>query len=252
MKLFLAGTAGDEKLLKKCTPLYVLESFYYFKPWQTYLLENCKDFLLDSGAFTFINSRKGKVNFNEYVDRYIKFINEYDIKHFFELDIDSIVGYEEVLQIRNKIEQQTMKKCIPVWHRSRGKEEFKRMCEEYNYVALGGLAIKEIKKPEYDFLYWFTDYSHKHNCKIHGLGFTNEKAIKYNFDTVDSTTWLQASRFGELSKFNGSRMTRITKNNKTKKGKPEILEFNLKEWIKYQNYLDNITNYEKIHLQRGK
>lgn len=237
MKLFLAGTAGDEKLIKKCTPLYVLESFYYFKTWQTYLLENCKDFLLDSGAFTFIGSHKGKADFNDYVDRYIKFINEYDIKHFFELDIDVIVGYQEVLQIRKKIEQQTMKKCIPVWHRSRGKEEFKRMCEEYNYVALGGLAIKEIKPKEYEFLHWFTNYAHEHNCKIHGLGFTSNKAVQYNFDTVDSTSWLQARKFGVLRKFNGCKMVEIKSDKKTKKGNPAILEFNLNEWIKYQKYL---------------
>lgn len=245
MKLFIAGTAGDEKLLKKCTPLYVLESFYYFKPWQTYILQNCRDFLLDSGAFTFINNNKGRVNFNEYVDKYIKFINEHDIKHFFELDIDAVLGYQEVLQIRKKIEQQTKKKCIPVWHRSRGKEDFKRMCQEYSYVALGGLAIKEIKPKEYDYLYWFTDYAHKNNCKIHGLGFTGQNAIKYNFDTVDSTSWLQARRFGELSKFDGEKMIRLKVDKKTKKGKPEILEFNLKEWIKYQKYLSSLSVYNK-------
>lgn len=245
MKLFIAGTAGEEKLIKKCTPLYVLESFYYFTPWQTYILQNCKDFLLDSGGFTFITNNKGRVNFNEYVDKYIKFINEHDIKHFFELDIDTVIGYQEVLQIRKKIEQQTKKKCIPVWHRSRGKEEFKRMCQEYSYVALGGLAIKEIKPKEYDYLHWFTEYAHKNNCKIHGLGFTSAKALKYNFDTVDSTSWLQARKFGQLNKFDGEKLVKIKTDKRAKKGKPEIHEYNLNEWIKYQKYLNSLSVYNK-------
>ena len=253
MKLFLAGTGCRPQLFKKHRPLYVLESFFYIKPFQLELLDSWKGFLLDSGAFTFMNNAKSRVGFSEYVDKYIKFINEHDIKHFFELDIDSVVGYQEVLQIRNKIEQQTMKKCIPVWHKSRGKEEFKRMCEEYDYVALGGLAIKEIKKSEYDFLYWFTDYAHRHNCKIHGLGFTGQNAFKYGFDTVDSTGWQGSSRFGRIDIFDGKKIVKV----KTPEGKKPVHylirdEFVFGEWIKYQKYLDNITNYEKIHLQKGK
>ena len=38
------------------------------------LSSNCKSFLLDSGAFTFLNTAK-RVNFDSYVDRYIEFIN---------------------------------------------------------------------------------------------------------------------------------------------------------------------------------
>ena len=61
-------------------------------------------FLLDSGAFTFMNNSKS-VDFDLYLDKYIDFIIEKNIKYFFELDIDSIVGYKKVLQLRERLER---------------------------------------------------------------------------------------------------------------------------------------------------
>ena len=124
MKVFLAGTCSREKAFIGKNVDYMLESFFYVLPWQIERIPNMKMFLLDSGAFTFMNSQKGKVNFDEYLTRYINFINKYDIKYFFELDVDSIVGYEKVKQLRKRLENETGKKCITVWHKSRGKEEY--------------------------------------------------------------------------------------------------------------------------------
>ena len=60
------------------------------------LLKEFKGFLLDSGAFTFMTSLKGKsINWNEYVINYGNFVKQHDIKHFFELDIDPIVGLKD-------------------------------------------------------------------------------------------------------------------------------------------------------------
>lgn len=238
MKLFIAGTAGDYKLILKNRPKYVLESFYYVSEWQKELIQKCDMFLLDSGAFTFMSNTKKKIDWKDYIDKYIDFINENDIKYFFELDIDKIVGYDNVKAIRKYIEQRTNKKTIPVWHRSRGLEEWKRLTEEYDYVAIGGFAIKDITRNEYRFIPELLKIARKNNCRVHGLGFTAKHIETYGFFSVDSTTWLQARRFGELSRFDGKKMVRVTKDNKTKKGKPEILEYNLKEWLKYQEYLE--------------
>ena len=38
-----------------------------------------------------------QVSNHEYLQRYIDFINKYDVKYFFELDIDAVVGYVLVL-----------------------------------------------------------------------------------------------------------------------------------------------------------
>lgn len=123
----------------------ILQSFYYVDDFtRNIIIPNCKDFLLDSGAFTFIQNAK-HVDWDEYVERYAKFVRENKIQKYFELDIDSIVGLKEVERLREKLERLVGWQCIPVWHRSRGMDYFIKQCEEYPYIAIGGIAIKEIK-----------------------------------------------------------------------------------------------------------
>ena len=240
MKVFLAGTCSREKAFIGKNVDYMLESFFYVLPWQIEKIPNMKMFLLDSGAFTFMNGT-GNANFDEYLTRYINFINKYDIKYFFELDVDSIVGYEKVKQLRKRLENETGKKCIPVWHKSRGKEEYLKMCEEYDYVAIGGIVTKEITKEQYSFFPWFINEAHKRGCKIHGLGFTDTNLLqKYHFDSVDSTAWLSGSRFGHVYYFDNG----VMKNKTPPRGKKTVHyklidEQNVNEWLKFQRYAEN-------------
>lgn len=120
--------------------VYILESFYSINEWQKNFIHLYKGFLLDSGAFTFLNSSKSIQNsdFERYADIYSDFIKQYNIKKYFELDIDSIVGLKEVERLRRRIELRSGIPCIPVWHKNRGKEYFESMCKDYDYVALGG------------------------------------------------------------------------------------------------------------------
>lgn len=112
--------------------------------------------MLDSGAFSYINSKNtNNVNWDEYIESYAEFINNHNIKLFMELDIDSVVGIKEVERLRNKLERLTNKQCIPVWHKSRGKDYWLKMIKEYDYVAIGGIVTKEIKPSEYKYFHWF-------------------------------------------------------------------------------------------------
>lgn len=208
--------------------------------WQIPLICSVKDFLLDSGAFTFINSKKAKTSaFDEYLKGYINFINKYDIKHFFELNVDSIVGYDKVLEYRKRLEYETGKKCIPVWHRTRGKGEYYKMCEDYDYIAIGGLAIKEIKKSEYKFLNTLCKIAKERDCKVHGLGFTPRNAENYKFYSCDSTSWMNGGRFAEVHTFDQGRIKSQSFKNKGLVNRKELDKLNIKEWIKYQKYLYN-------------
>ena len=241
MKLFMAGTSAFSWLFKEITPLYVLESFYYIQDWQIKEIPKYKMFLLDSGAFTFMNNTKNKngVDFDEYLTRYINFINKNDIKYFFELDIDSVVGYDKVKQLRKRLEKETHKKCIPVWHKSRGLEEYIKLTKEYDYIAIGGIVTKEIKPSEYKFFPKLLEIASKNKCKVHGLGFTGKKAFKLNFYSVDSTNWLQNGKFGGVEYFNGKELVKVD----APKGKKNIYyrdryKFLVPEYIKFQKYLD--------------
>lgn len=79
--------------------LAILESFYYADEYTETLIPCINKFLLDSGAFTFFTAGQ-HVDWNDYVKRYIDFINRNKVDMFFELDIDPLVGYPKVLEFR--------------------------------------------------------------------------------------------------------------------------------------------------------
>jgi hypothetical protein len=219
---------------------YILESFYYADETTEKLIPFFGDFLLDSGAFTFMQSSKSHVNWDEYIERYASFINRNNIEKFFELDIDSVVGYDKVLKYRKCLEKLTNKSVIPVWHKSRGIDEYKRMCDEYDYVAIGGIVAKEIKPEQYGAFPMMIAEAHRRKAKIHGLGFTSlEWLPKCRFDSVDSTAWTTGNRFGFIYQFNGKTMVK----HDCPKGKrladsKRVAEINYLEWIKFQKYAE--------------
>ena len=231
---------GFEKTIKEHHP-YILESFFYCDTDTERLLPYFGDFLLDSGAFTFIqNSHKKEIDWNEYLTQYANFINRNKIDKFFELDIDSVVGYKQVLKYRDRLEELTNKKCIPVWHKNRGKTDFIETCKKYPYIGLGGIVIKELSQADYKYFPWFINTAHEQDCKIHGLGFTNLEGIKrYKFDSVDSTAWTTGNRFGFLYEFTGTTMRKIKKGDNQRIIKPrEAALHNYCEWLKFQQYAD--------------
>ena len=240
MDLYLAGDVRYNGVKWNRTDVALLESFYYITPEAERVIPHLDKFLLDSGAYTFFSAGK-HIDWAEYVDKYIDFINRLDIKLFFELDIDALIGYDKVIEIRRYIEQKTGKQVIPVWHTSRGKDNFLRMCDEYPYVAIGGIAGKDKGAKEYKELHkcfpWFINEAHKRGTKIHGLGFTSLQGLpKYHFDSVDSTAWTTGNRFGYVYKFDGKTMTKMD----VPKGKrlvtKAVAQHNFDEWAKFQKY----------------
>lgn len=225
---------------------YHLESFYYADSDTERLLPHFGDFLLDSGAFTFCGTGGfNEARFDEYIERFAAFINKNKINKFFELDVDSITGYEKVLVYRKRLERLTGKQPIPVWHISRGKKEFLRHCDEYPYVALGGYvaAIKasDPRQRAYTKAYpWFINEAHKRGCKIHGLGYTNLQGLTVNhFDSVDSTAWTTGNRFGYLYYFDGKTIKKRPSPAGNRIGKPkEAALNNYIEWVKFQQYAE--------------
>lgn len=190
----------------------------------------------------YAGSHKGGINWDEYVEEYAAFINRWNVQLFFELDIDSVVGLTEVERLREKLEALTGKKPIPVWHRNRGKEYFIKMCENYPYVALGGIVTKEIDRKKYETAFpWFIKTAHDHKCKIHGLGYTTVANLKkYHFDSVDSTAWLYGNRGGYLYKFNPRTglLEQLGKEGCRLKSREGAVN-NFNEWVKFGKYAEN-------------
>lgn len=112
----MAGTFPSEKIVRENRPEYVLESFFYIKPWQVEEMPKWKMFLLDSGAFTFMHGVEASskpVDWDGYLSRYIDFINRHNVQHFFELDVDIIVGYDAVKRMRTRLEARRASRAFP-------------------------------------------------------------------------------------------------------------------------------------------
>lgn len=240
MKIFLAGIESKTKLLEKCKPPNVLFSFASHNEDCVKYAQSphCQSYLLDSGVFTFMNGAK-RVDFDSYTDRYIEFINAYKVPLFFEMDLDAIVGLPKVEEYRRRIESRTGRQCIPVFHRDRGKDYFIDMVKNYKYVAIGGIAVKDIKKTEHKYFPWFIDKAHEYGCKIHGLGYTDFAHVdKYRFDTVDSTSWIVGGRYGNIYTIRDGypKQTSLRKEGHKCNGE-KINEHNMKVFMKYSEHL---------------
>lgn len=207
------------------------------------VIPHAKRFLLDSGAFTYMTTLKGaEMDWDAYVDRYAEFIKRNPrIDGFFELDLDSIIGYERVLGLRERLESGAGRRCIPVWHRSRGRDEFIRMCEEYDRVAVGGIVTREIPRRDYPVLGWLIRTAHEHGARIHGLGFTAFSLLpRYRFDSVDSSSWTAGSRYGKVFRFNGRTMTAIDAGADRRVNPRATSIYNFAEWVRFSEYAEEM------------
>lgn len=114
MELYLGGSYDKVCIheSKKSNNLFILQTFYDLRSMKTEkvkcLIELPKiRFMLDSGAFTFMNSGK-KVVWEQYINEYIEFINKWDIDRFIELDLYGVLGIENTEHInKNKTKHTT-------------------------------------------------------------------------------------------------------------------------------------------------
>lgn len=180
---------------------YNLMSYYYIKNKKDlafFIRNNTEEILIDSGAHSFQKGKK--VDWKKYTENYMNFIKEFDkpnVIGYFEMDVDNIIGYEKVLELRKMLET-VSNKIIPVWHKNRGLEEYKKMCKDYagKVVAITGFKNEDIKDEQY---LMFLKYAKKYNCKVHCLGMTRKKVLdKVPFDYVDSSSWVQSTVFGRI------------------------------------------------------
>lgn len=203
MKVFLSGleASGEFFDIDRTVPKYkyMLCSFYYLRQdIFARILRKCDLMLIDSGAHSFQKGKK--VDWDEYTKRYADWIKENDcekIVGYFEMDVDNVVGYEKVLQLRSILESKS-DKIIPVWHKNRGIEDFKKMCRDYagKVVAITGFKNEDIKDDQY---LMFLKYAKEHGCKVHCLGMTRRKVLDaVPFDSVDSSSWKQQAIYGRI------------------------------------------------------
>lgn len=222
----------DDNYLK-----YGLVSFYYLKQNEINdVLKKVNKVFVDSGAHSFQHGVN--VDFEKYTDDYVEFIkqneNNDNILGFFEMDVDNVIGYDKVLELRKKLTA-VSNKIIPVWHNNRGVKDFIDMCKEYSgrRVAITGFANNDITDGQYNL---FINEAHKYNCTIHILGLTRFDLINTLnlglYDSVDSSSWKQNSIFGGIS---------VVQN-----------KFNLKRFKCFEKLRINWLKYMPINFENAK
>lgn len=242
MKIFLSGAESyrycfDDEIKQKAP--YLLQTFYDLRNKKEsdirHILNSCEEFILDSGAFTFMNTGK-KVNWKKYVDEYCNFINKYDIKYFIELDLDYVLGLEKTEKIRRYIEHKTGKKTIPVWHsKTRDLDYYRWMCQSYDYVALSTMETpKQGVYIHYDdkLLKNLVRIAHGYGTKVHGLGYMSLKELnkpQLLFDTIDASSW-NGSIWGKMTVYKHGIISKkkAPKNYSSK----QISKQDYKTWVK--------------------
>lgn len=185
-----------------------LVSYYYSRdksryPRACFIRDHSEELLVDSGAHSF---QKGiKVEWGKYVDDYCTFIKNFDrsnVLGYFEMDIDAIVGYENVLTYRKKLMRVT-DKIIPVWHKCRGITEYHNMCRAFSgkIVAISGFKNEDIADEQF---ISFLKVAKKHGCRLHCLGMTRKKILdRVPFDYVDSSSWRQPFIYARVRELDG-------------------------------------------------
>lgn len=249
MRIYLASTSNGMRVedraaaIKKYKPMYLLEAFVEGETdcKRAFDATTNERFLLDSGAFSYMNGQAIDMKGMEaYMERYIAFIKEHHIRYFFEMDVESLFGMLQVEKWRRKLERETGRQCIPVWHKQRGVDYWKRMCEEYGFISVGGFNF-DIRPQEYGLIKKMVSYAAARGIKVHGLGFTKTKILnQFEFFSVDSTTWLTgAIRGGQIYSYsNGALTMRRIENNGRKVDQSLLAIHNMGEWTKYQYYMD--------------
>lgn len=244
----LAGMRPEniKTLIEVGKPKYLLNTFFEGEQACKKVLSICgaDNFLLDSGAFSFMSGAKSSEKIlEEYADKYIDFIKTNKVTQYFEIDVDTIFGLPFVEKLRYKIERETGVQSIPVWHKGRGVDYFKRMCDEYKYIAIGGLVF-HVKGCELPAIKKMVNYAANKGVKVHGLGFTKTRELnKWNWYSVDSSSWKTAAIRGNTRHtFNGKYIqSHIIKNGGYKVDQRLLAMHNGIEWCKYQRYMENKT-----------
>ncbi|MFH1644560.1 MAG: hypothetical protein ABIA74_05290 [bacterium] len=237
VKIYLAGAESKEflKILKEEEIEKILISYYACGNSIQQILKLTKGMkiMMDSGAFSAWNKGKKEKKITKKpkevkidLQKYIQFIKRYGKNFETYVNLDVIEDAEGTLK-NQKIMEKAGLSPLPVYHQNEKIEYLENYCKNYDYVGIGGVAKSGRNKTEMiKFLKKCFKIAEVHNTKLHGFGLTDFELLKkFNFHSVDSTSWLSGSRYGHLYIFDKRR--KIMKMYKRGKNKSIWKKYNL-------------------------
>jgi hypothetical protein len=158
---------------------------------------------LDSGAYSaqMQSIRKGKPldkkTADGIVNKYIDFIYTTDFLFDFLVTFDYLRDPEIVLWSAKKIEARGLHP-VPVYHQGSSITALRDLIDR-GYTLIGiSLADPRIFTRTKPFLDHVFNLTEKYGIRCHGLGAGGREILSYPWFSVDSTTWLQDSRLGNI------------------------------------------------------
>lgn len=241
MRLYLAGVLEKTSILTEeetknyLTNRNILLSFAYWNERFEQYTDLPRHLIIDSGGFTFKHSVKNfdRETLMEYAKKYAEFLKRFNVKEYFELDVEELWGIEAYKDCLHFLQDKTGIEPIYIMHAHRGLEWWKMICKKVPYVAI---AVRHFNDEQNKYL---LDYAHSCGCRVHGLAQTNvDKLFWLNYDSVDSSTWSAGPRFSTKQLFDGHR---IIKENQFRTDEIQVSNVKMsshciKEWLKLSEY----------------
>lgn len=212
VQIYLAGaeTPTLTKDLLAADIRHILYSYYYIRQGKKQeqfadLFANNpqRKFILDSGAFTYQvmwnnPEKRGRLPpVEKYWEEYLSFVRKYGHMCFgvAELDVDGLVTDTTLNDWREQLIEAVGDRAMPVWHPERGERAWKRLLadERLRYLGMAS-STSDVGRMQR-----MVNEAHQRGKIVHGFAQTKiNTVLKYvRFDTVDSTSWLSAQKFGQ-------------------------------------------------------
>jgi hypothetical protein len=188
----------------------VLLSFHYFRTHDLDPLVEAltvggtpPDIFADSGAFSAWTQ-----NVTVTVDEYAEWLHKWrhHLTVYANLDvIDDPVATE----VNQRALESNGLLPLPVWHIRSARKHFEALCEEYRYIAVGGMVGTQWKRlmPK---LTWAVRHARSTGTVLHALGLTSRGPLgALPFYSVDSSSWGDGYRYGHAPVWDGSAKTLV-------------------------------------------
>ena len=190
---------------------------------------------IDSGAYTYItNPEFESYTVEQWEDQIVKYLawakkHKDSIFAIADLDLQYLVGNEKVYEWRKKyFEPFMLETGIPVCfiYHEEGLDQWEYMCQRYPYIGISLNVDGNIDETDLRDKFRIAE---KYNTLIQGMASTRTAMLtQYPFYTVDSTTWNVGLKYGEISVWNETKMSRIKKTEFESKAFPIISRYDEK------------------------
>lgn len=257
-QIFFSGVESDKyfEIVTKETNAVLMSYLYIKRKGKTFITNRIKEkpdlrLMIDSGVHTFLAkedeySKKPLEYWEKYLNEYVAFArsNKDNVFCIIELDLVDFVGREKILEWREKyfkpLEEEGIQ-VMYVWHDMEGADGWEYMCKNYKYI---GFSLQGERAPDMPTCMRMMNTAKKYGTRVHGLAATGmEYMQKLSFYTVDSTTWLVGTQYGELNYFDGRTMKRLKKDKWKRQFKNKFIQLGA-DW----NLAEREEPYELIRI----